>query len=122
MISSNLGEINLGEFNLGDYQADIGAIAIGTGSLVLTGFAPSSTGTTTLIPIGLGQLTLTGYAPSVPVPITISIPAGSLLLTGLLLSVSQPIAGRSPSCIYRSVSSKIPFLDVTSDPNERKGT
>lgn len=64
----------------------------GTGSLTLTGFAPtvSATQSATASP-GTGALVITGYAPSVTVPtsVTVTPGTGALVLTGYAPTVSE---------------------------------
>lgn len=62
----------------------------------------ASSGTTVSVPAG--SLSLTGYAPTVQTPVTVSIPAGSLSLTGYAPTVSVTAGGVTVSVPAGSLS------------------
>lgn len=61
-----------------------------SGSLVLTGNAPTVTVPATTISAGVGSLTITGNSPTVSTPVTATPGVGSLVLTGNAPTVTVP--------------------------------
>lgn len=77
--SSQPGQAQPGNLQPGNPGESLTDTSVPTGSLSLTGFAPTVALT---IAVGVGALTFTGFAPTAGESVPVTVPAGSLTLTG----------------------------------------